>query len=402
MNESTPMASCPVSHDRNLPIDGTPLHPSPVLSQWRDEAALTPLTFADGHRGLIATRHSSGQAVLTDPRFVRTPHDRFPQPTPPANLQLDDRAKAALQAGSILDQDGEGHQRLRRAITSRFSVKAARSYRPMIAAITAEALSSFVERDQPADLTSGYGDVISGRVHTVLLGIPHELVDEYLRLFVVEHETSIQRKFDYVRKVLDAKSGELGDDVLSDLLQSDLDEHAVEGLTFVLMVSGRDSVAYMVSTAVVALLQNPDQLHVLRDRPDLIDGATEEFMRVGAMFLTLFPRTATEDVTVDGVDVPAGATVAVSAVAVNHDERRFDAPDRFDITRDAFGHFGFGFGIHGCVGQQVARIEIKEAILQLVTTMPGLRLVDAEQARPLPFAHHVGAYRAGRVFVSWS
>jgi len=123
-------------------------------------------------------------------------------------------------------------------------------------------------------------------------------------------------------------------------------------------------------------------------------------MRVGAMFITVFARTALEDVEIDGVAIPAGTSVAVSPVAANRDPAHWgDDADGFDVERDAFGHLGFGYGIHGCIGQQVARVEIREAITALLEEFPGLRLVSAEQLEPQPFAHPVAVYEAGEVLV---
>jgi cytochrome P450 len=189
--------------------------------------------------------------------------------------------------------------------------------------------------------------------------------------------------------------------VLSDLLGSDFSDGEIDGLTFALFSSGRDSVAYLIATATVALLRHPSQLEALRSDPSLMPGAIEEFMRCGAMFITLFPRTATEDVQLGETHIAAGDSVSVSPVAANRDERRFDNPDEFDITRDAYGHLGFGHGIHGCVGQQLARLEIRQAIGQLLAGLPGLRLIEAEQLEPMPFAHPVATYEAGAVVVGW-
>ncbi|GAA5202888.1 cytochrome P450 [Microbacterium jejuense] len=191
------------------------------------------------------------------------------------------------------------------------------------------------------------------------------------------------------------------EDVTTHLLQGEWTRTEVEGIVLVLMTSGRDSVAYLISTAMVALLTHADQPAALRDDPERIAGAIEEFLRVGAMFLTLFPRTALVDLELGGIPIPAGTTVAVSPVAANRDERRFDDPDRFDVTREAFGHLGFGHGAHACIGQQLARLEIREAVTQLLAAAPRLRLVRAEQQQPMPFAHPVATYEAGAVEVAW-
>jgi len=119
------------------------------------------------------------------------------------------------------------------------------------------------------------------------------------------------------------------------------------------------------------------------------------------MFVTLFARTALEDVEIEGTLIPAGTSVAVSPVSANRDPAHWgENPDTFDVTREAFGHLGFGYGIHGCIGQQVARVEIREAITALLQEFPDITLVHAEQLEPQPFAHPVAVYEAGEVLVN--
>jgi cytochrome P450 len=304
-----------------------------------------------------------------------------------------------LDAGNVLGLDGEQHARIRRTILNRYSVKSARSYESDIKEIIAKQFEILKSQPRPVDITKHYSQPISAAGHMRVLGIPEQFRTRYSELFVEESET--EEKIAFLREVLAVKKDLLAEDVLSDLLRTDLTVPEIEGLTLSLMVSGRDSVAYMISTAMTALLNNPDQLEALIANPELIHGGMEEFMRVGAMFLTVFPRTATEDVEFGDIKIPAGQSVSVSPVAANHDERQFEDPDRFDLSRDAFGHMGFGHGIHGCVGQQVARVEIKTAVMQLISNAPGLHLIKAEQNEPIPFAHPVATYEAGAVIVDW-
>jgi cytochrome P450 len=213
--------------------------------------------------------------------------------------------------------------------------------------------------------------------------------------------STAQQKYDFIRALIAERADDPGDDVLTDLLRNpDLDRGETEALLRLLMSAGRDSVAYFIATTSVALLTNPAQLAVLRDDPEQIRPAIEEFMRVGSMFVTLFARTAMEDVIVDGTAIAAGTSVAVSPVAANRDPEHWgDHAEDFDVSRDAFGHLGFGYGIHGCIGQQVARVEIREAITALLQQFPEISLVSAEQLEPLPFAHPVAVYEAGEVLV---
>jgi len=394
------VSACPAHNVRRIPNDGTPLSPSPTFAIWREEGAATPLEYSDGHQGMIINRYELARLILEDKRFSQLP------PRMPAHhgdvftKGYDLTSGNELDAGNVLGLDGEQHARIRRTILNRYSVKSARSYESDMKEIIAKQFEILKSRPRPVDITKHYSQPISAAGHVRVLGIPEQFRERYSELFVEESE--INEKIEFLRKVLAVKKDQLAEDVLSDLLRTDLTVPEIEGLTLSLMVSGRDSVAYMISTAMTALLNNPTQLKALKDNPELIHGGIEEFMRVGAMFLTLFPRTAIEDIELGNVKIPAGQSVSVSPVAANHDERQFEEPDRFDLSRDAFGHLGFGHGIHGCVGQQVARVEIKTAVMHLVAHTPGLKLVKAEQNEPIPFAHPVATYEAGAVIVDWS
>lgn len=393
-----------VSEIRKLPIDGTPLCPSATLAQWREEAAATPLEYEDGHQGLVINRYELAKLILEDKRFSQKPiripaHQVIREESDPGiNVVGGELAtEGELDPGNLLFLDGEQHLKIRRAVTSRFSVRAAKGYEADIKNIVATQIKRLSAQGSPVDITEYYSEPISAHGHARVLGIPESFFKDYERLFVGKSEEN--EKIDYLRRVLASKKNFLADDVLSDLLKSDLSKNEIEGLTFSLMVSGRDNVAYMISTGILALLRHPDQLQALRDDPTLIDAGIEELLRISAVFLTMFPRTAMEDVEIDGVKIARGQSVSVSAVAANHDGRQYSDPDRFDLSRDAFGHLGFGNGIHGCLGQQVARIEIKEGIMQLIQAFPNLKLVRAEQDSPMPFVHPVAAYQVGQVIL---
>ncbi|HEY4269322.1 MAG TPA: cytochrome P450 [Galbitalea sp.] len=403
MTDSTTdvVAGCPFHAPRTIPTDGTPLVPSPTLAEWREEGAATPLRYSDGHEGWIVTRHELARLVLEDERFSQQPQ-RMPGETHGGGddgPDVDERALEAMRVANLLGIDGPQHARIRRTILGRFSVRSARGYREDVAAIVARQLEHFRAQGSPADLTEHFAQPISAAVHCRVLGIPVALATRFSELFV--GKSTNQAKADFVRDLIDAKRVDVGDDVISELIQSDLTDAEVEGLTLVLLGSGRDSVAYMIATTTVALLQHPDQLAALRDDPELVQPAIEEFMRFGAMFITLFPRTATEDIDFGDVHFKKGESVSVSPVGANRDERKYEHPDDFDTARDAYGHLGFGHGVHGCVGQQVARLEIREAITQMLAGLPGLYLVEAEQTQPMPFAHPVATYEAGSVVVGW-
>jgi cytochrome P450 len=405
-------AGCPF-HARSLPADGTPLRPSPTIAQWRDEAAFVPLDFQDGHEGLVATRYDVAVSVLQDSRFSMRP-SRMPvgpeshvasqhgetAAAEAVPLELPGDLDAAGQASddlNLLNLDGEEHSKLRRAVMPRFSVRQARNREPWIHEMVADHISYLRSLGPVVDLWRDYAMHISARTHCHVIGIPDHHYETFVSLFV--EPSTAQQKYDFIRALLAERQGDPGEDVITDLLANpDLDRVEIEGLLRLLMGAGRDSVAYLIATASVGLLTNPDQLAILKEDSDKIRPAVEEFMRTGAMIVTLFARTAREDVEIDGTVIAAGTSVAVSPVAANRDPRHWEGdPEMFDVTRDAFGHLGFGYGIHGCIGQQVARVEIREAITALLEAFPDIALVDAEQLEPQPFAHPVAVYEAGTV-----
>lgn len=407
----TDAARCPFPHAaRSLPGDGTPLKPSPQFAEWRDHGAFMPLDFQDGHEGLVATRYDAVVGVLQDPRFSMLPGrmpvgpDGVDETGDAAAVPLElpgelDEAGQASERLNLLTLDGPEHAKLRRAATARFSVRQARAREPWIREMIGEQIARLGAAEGPVDLWRDYAMPISARTHCHVIGIPSEKYETFVELFV--EASTAQQKYDFIRALIEERRNDPGEDVITDLLANpELDAVEVEGLLRLLMGAGRDSVAYLIATASVALLTNPEQLAALRADTAGVGPAVEEFMRVGAMFVTLFARTATEDVEIDGTLIPAGTSVAVSPVAANRDPGHWgENPDTFDVGREAFGHLGFGHGIHGCIGQQVARVEIREAITALLEAFPDLALISAEQLEPHPYAHPVAVYEAGEVLV---
>jgi cytochrome P450 len=415
--------TCPFHEPQKLPRDGTPLHPSPAIAAWRRAAPAVPLLYQDDHVGLVVTRYDAARAILSDKRFSQRPH-RLPvaeaepvdlvddamheseamagRATAATSPPLDEKARASIDAANLLALDGAEHQRMRRGITSRFSLKQVRGRRAWLHESVAQILADMEagqERRGRAEIFGQYAQPIAAAAHCTSIGVPDDLVARFRALFT--SSASPEERFDFIRDVFARREGDPGEDVISDLLASDFSRVEAEGLVFQLMSAGHDSVAYLIATATVALLRHPDQAQRLREDPATIGPAVEEFMRTGAMFLTLFPRTAIEDVEIEGVEVRKGRTVSVSPVGANRDPDRWERSGEFDITRDAFGHLGFGHGPHGCIGQQLARAEIAEAITQLLKRFEDLRLVEAEQEYPLPFANPIATYEAGAVHVAW-
>jgi len=390
---------CPYKH--NLPSDGTPLNPSPTLDLLRESSEIAPLSYPDGHEGWIALQQQISQEILMDTRFSQQPH-RFPGLAPQQTPEdfIDERDELAITTADLLALDGDQHRKCRKTVTSKFSFKAVNSYSDAVSALVSRQLSHLLEQPQPVDLTEHFSEPISIANHAFVLGIPNSMVSEFERTFV--GSVSRQERINFLRDVYQFKVENPGDDVISHLIQSELTQAEVEGLIYVFFTSGRDSVAYMISTSMVALLQNPDQLELMRTTLPVSKEAVEELMRYCAMFVTLFPRTALEDLEIAGQKIEAGQSVSVSPVAVNRDPRIWDEPNALKIDREVKAHLSFGHGIHGCLGQQLARLVIQESLTQLLEAIHSIELVSAEQLEPMEFAHPVATYKVGKVIINFT
>lgn len=336
-----------------------------------------------------------------DTRFSQQPH-RFPGLAPqqiPEDF-IDERDELAITTADLLALDGDQHRKCRKTVTSKFSFKAVNSYSDAVSALVSRQLSHLLEQPQPVDLTEHFSEPISIANHAFVLGIPNSMVSEFERTFV--GSVSRQERINFLRDVYQCKVENPGDDVISHLIQSELTQAEVEGLIYVFFTSGRDSVAYMISTSMVALLQNPDQLELMRATLPVSKEAVEELMRYCAMFVTLFPRTALEDLEIGGQKIEAGQSVSVSPVAVNRDPRIWDEPNALKIDREVKAHLSFGHGIHGCLGQQLARLVIQESLTQLLEAIHSIELVSAEQLEPMEFAHPVATYKVGKVIINFT
>ena len=174
---------CPYKH--NLPSDGTPLKPSPILDLWRESSAITPLSFPDGHEGWIALRQQISQEILMDTRFSQQPH-RFPGLAPQQTPEdfIDERDELAITTADLLALDGDQHRKCRKTVTSKFSFKAVNSYSDAVSDLVSRQLSHLLEQPQPVDLTEHFSEPISIANHAFVLGIPNSMVSEFERTFI--------------------------------------------------------------------------------------------------------------------------------------------------------------------------------------------------------------------------
>ncbi len=255
--------------------------------------------------------------------------------------------------------------------------------------ITAECLDAMENAGPPADLVTAFAKPIPTIVICELLGVPYEdrgsfqeQIDTFMGGEASDEEltAAYTATQEYLAELVAAKRANPTDDVLSELTDSDLTDEELKGISLILLAAGFDTTANMLSLGTYALLRNPAQMAALRADPALTDGAVEELLRYLSVAKS-FMRTALEDVELGGQTIEAGTTVVLSYNTANRDPERFADPHVLDVRRqDVAGHLAFSHGIHQCLGQQLARVEMRVAFRALVDRFPTLRLaVPAEE-----------------------
>jgi cytochrome P450 len=373
----------PVPQGLPMDRDASPFDPPRAITELRSTRPVSPLVFPDGHEGWLVTGYDAVRQVLADTRFssrldldivhVPWPTPGMPDPTEP-NPQT---------PGLFIAMDGLDHSRLRRKLIGTFTVKRMKALEQHIVEIVDRQLDQLAAMDTPVDLVKAFALPVPSLVICEMLGVPYEDRETFQAnsaQFMVKDQTLDEKMAawnaltSYLVQLIMGKRTEPGEDLLSDLARDeDLSVEELIGIAFLLLLAGHETTANMLALGTFALLEHPDQLAELRANPDLMPEAVEELLRylaVGDFFL----RYATEDLEVGGETIPKGSTVVISLLAAGHDSRRFEDGDELDVHRKARGHLSFGHGPHQCLGQQLARIEMRAGFDGLLRRFPTLAL----------------------------
>lgn len=334
--------------------------------------------------------------------------------------------------GADEDQDPGGlgmtdppyHTRLRKMLTPEFTMRRLRRLEPRITEIVESLLDDMQDRydaqvaagEQPSlDMVSMFALPIPSLVICELLGVPYADRDTFQALstarFDVSADTlgSIGTSLDYLQGLVERERRNPGEGMLGMLIREygdQISDRELAGLADGILTGGHETTASTLSLGVLALLQNAQGYAALAGEPDAetVHRTVEELLRYLSVVQVAFPRFAREDVTVGGVTIGAGEMVLCSYSAVDRDPAlAADSPgpgvDRFDPSRPATSHLAFGYGIHRCVGAELARMELRIAFPALARRFPGLRL--AGPADELAYRDNSIVYSVETLPVTW-
>ncbi|MFC9621041.1 cytochrome P450 [Streptomyces sp. NPDC056930] len=367
----------PTAYPFNTPAG---LQLADAYERARDRPGLLRVQMEYGEPAWLVTRYADARLVLGDQRFSRAAGASHDEP----------RQSEGRRDGGILSMDPPDHTRLRSLVAKAFTVRQIEKLRPQVRELTAGLLDDMEAAGPPADLVDLFALPLPVAVICRMLGVPTEdrprfrvWSDDALStssLTAAEFDASREELRAYMAGLIEQHRQSPQDDLMTALIEARdggdrLSELELVDLCVGILVAGHETTASQIPNFVLTLLDHPDQLARLRAEPELIPNAVEELLR----FVPLGsgagqPRYATEDIEVGGTLVRAGSPVLVAMGAANRDALRFAAPGVLDIAREGNQHLGFGHGVHHCLGAPLARLELQEALIALITRFPGLKL----------------------------
>jgi cytochrome P450 len=388
---------------------GCPFDPPPQLSALQAEGPLVRVRLWDGSTPWLVTRHAEQRALLADPRISA---DSTRPGFPHVSASLRERAQ---EERSFIRLDDPEHARLRRMVTAPFAVRQVESMRPGIQRIVDGLIDDLLAGPKPADLVDAFALPVPSLVICQLLGVPyadHEFFQRNSRL-LINRDTPLEegRKAQaaliaYLDDLVGDKLADPGDDLLSRLATErvrtgELTRHDLAAVGRLLLVAGHETTANMIALGTLALLQHPAQIAALRDSQDpaLVAGAVEELLRYLSIVHSGRRRLALADIEIGGQVVRAGEGLIMANDIANRDESVFPGAGRLDVHRDARQHVAFGFGVHQCLGQPLARVELQVVYSTLYRRVPTLTL--AADLREIPFKHDGLVYGVYELPVTW-
>lgn len=384
---------------------GCPFDPPPVLRAKQQQDPLTKVRLWDGSTPWLVTRYADQRALLTDPRVsADSTRPGFPLHAP---------VQGTSGISFILMDDPE-HARLRRMVTAPFAIKRVEAMRPAVQKIVDDLIDVMLAGPTPVDLVEAFALPVPSLVICELLGVPyteHDFFQTNSKVLIkrdVPPEQRAAARADlagYLGDLMAEKTANPADDLLSGLVArvkaGELSNDEAAQMGVLLLLAGHETTANMIALGTLALLENPGELALLRDTddPKLVASAVEELLRYLNITHSGRRRLALDDIEISGELIRAGDGIIMPNDIGNRDPDVFPAPDLLDIRCDARHHVAFGFGVHQCLGQPLARLELQVVYSTLYRRIPTLRLTTGLER--LPFKHDGNVYGVYELPVAW-
>jgi cytochrome P450 len=296
-----------------------------------------------------------------------------------------------------------------------FTFKRVEGLRPAIQKITDDHIDAILAGPKPAELVSALALPVPSLVISEMLGVPYEdhaFFQEHANVGLARYakpEDSMKGVMSlakYLSDLVEAKMENPAEDAVSDLAErvkaGEISVKEAAQLASGLLIAGHETTANMIGIGVLALLENPEQLAIVRDTddPKVVANAVEELLRYLSIIQNGQRRVAIEDIEIGGETIRGGEGIIIDLSPADWDAKAFPNPDQLQVEREnAREHLAFGYGRHQCVGQQLARAELQIVFSTLLRRIPTLQL--AKPLDEIPFKNDKLAYGVYELPVTW-
>jgi cytochrome P450 len=396
-----------------FPFDRSVTEPPAEYAQFRSHRRLAKVQLWDGAVVWLATHYEDVRAILGDTRFSA---DASIQGYPA--LSESRAAYVKTQPPLFVRMDPPDHTRLRRMLTKDFTNAHIQTLRPAIQEIVDRLIDDMLAGPNPTDFFEQFALPLPSIVMTRILGLPYEEHTYFqersstkirLTSSPVDTVQANQELRDYVLAAIKEKEKDpeahndlLGRLIIDQIRPGNLSYSEAVGIVELLLQAGHETTANMTTMGLLSLFQNPEVFKTLVETESAphIRQATEEMLRYHTIVQFVGARVAREDVQIAGETVRAGDGILAMINAANRDPEKFKEPDEFNIYRSMMPpHVAFGFGIHQCLGQPLARLEMEIVFNTLPKRIPKLKLAVPEST--LEFKREVLVHGLTSLPVTW-
>ena len=373
-------------------------NPFPFFARLRTSQPVYRTTLPDKTPVWLISRYEDVLALLKDERFVKnrrsamTAEQVRKMPWVPPMFRPLER--------NMLDLDPPDHTRLRALVHKAFTPTLIGQMHDRVQSLADELLDVVAPKGE-LDLIGDFGLPLPMTIITEILGVPtrdrhrfHKWSQAVVSLSspkaTLRVIPSVWMFIRYLRRFFETRRRDPQDDLASALILTEeagdkLSEDELLAMVFLLLIAGHETTVNLIGNGMLALLEHPDQMELLRRNPAMVRTAIEELLRYTSPVFTSTERYARDDISLQGVTIPRGEMILGVIGSANRDETIFENADSLELTREPNKHLSFGHGIHFCVGAPLARLEAQIAISTLLRRLPDLRLrVAAESLRWRP------------------
>jgi cytochrome P450 len=393
-----------------IPRVGHPLHPPEEYARFRDSHPVTRVKMWDGQNAWIFTRYDDVKELLSSPHFSV-------MPSKPGYPFLTPARKATVNSyQTFITMDPPDHTKFRRMLTRDFTQKRMEQLRPQVQKLVNELIDEMLAKGPPADFVQALSLKLPVTVVSMLVGVPYSDTDQLEKWSIDKLDLTLPPEvtkkasaemFQYFNDLLARKEADPGDgsDMLGRLVIEQIRPGLLSRLDCVHMINllyfaGHETTANQIAIGTLGLLLEPDQRRELAANPAMVKQAIEEMLRFHTVTHYNACRVATADVVIGGHQVRAGEGCYALLAAANRDPAHFPNPDAFDIHRkNASDQLTFSYGIHHCVGQPLARLELETVFTTLFQRIPTLKL--AVPFEEIKFKRDMYVYGLHGLPVTW-